>query len=809
MEAILWIAAAFFIYYLMKRKGGSEGTPSGHRPLKIYSFISMLAALLCACIIRFVCHIHYLSIWLVLTYTLIACQCSYMLWCFLFAPLKSAPRQLLSMILKLGVVMGFLGLYYLNLAHDVIGFTRIADDLLPPVSTGMADAVLLFSAAIWLYGGAFLKKHPEGAKGLRWCLLAISPLLIFLMVEINWNSSVAALRLSGSVLNILIYLLIEIVFVQLFRKNLRGLQLFYIVAWLVGALNGCLMRFRGQPLLPTDLSAWRTASSVASQYNFVFTEEMAFTLLALFFLFTCMQAIGQADVCAETAAAQESNASDAKKRPTAQSVKTRETVLRTPEKSMCKSAVRRPGRPMLRRLAGAAAALSALCLWIGRTSFTELYHIDLDFWNQAIVYQTNGFAAGFVSFLQKMKVEKPAGYTETAVEQLLDSYIDEEGTSSTADASQKKPTIIAIMNESFSDLSALGPLSCTEEHLAFLHSLKDDPRTIEYGWNYVSTRGGGTSTTEFEYLTGNSMAFTNGINPYSGFDFTDVPSMVSNLKSQGYHTIAMHPEYAENWRRNLVYPKLGFDEFMFIDSFAESDRTIWDRVSDLGDYQKLIEVYEAQTGPSFIFNVTMQNHGGYEFLSELPSEEIVDIDEAYRGYTDVQMYESLIAKADKSLAYLMHYFEKVDEPVILCFFGDHQPSLNSEFENALQEAGRTAEDTDLSITETCYAVPYFIWSNYDIQENYAKKNAKGENVISTNYLGALTTKYAGLRLTAYDAYLLDQREQLPAFNFIAYMTESGDWYEINADTALSTWKDQYQQLQYYALFDKNRKGVYF
>ena len=73
----------------------------------------------------------------------------------------------------------------------------------------------------------------------------------------------------------------------------------------------------------------------------------------------------------------------------------------------------------------------------------------------------------------------------------------------------------------------------------------------------------------------------------------------------------------------------------------------------------------------------------------------------------------------------------------------------------------------------------------------------------------LTIKYAGLRLTAYDACLLDQREQLPAFNFIAYMTESGDWYEINADTALSTWKDQYRQLQYYALFDKNRKGVYF
>lgn len=60
------------------------------------------------------------------------------------------------------------------------------------------------------------------------------------------------------------------------------------------------------------------------------------------------------------------------------------------------------------------------------------------------------------------------------------------------------------------------------------------------------------------------MAYTNGINPYSGFDFTNVPSMVSLLKEQGYHTIAMHPENPGNWRRSIVYPKLGFDEFLSI-----------------------------------------------------------------------------------------------------------------------------------------------------------------------------------------------------------------------------------------------------
>lgn len=776
MEVILWIAAAVFIYYFMSKVHHGEGKPAGQRPLKIYIFISVLAALFCTFAIRSIFHIHYISVWLSLAYVLIAAQASYMLWLLLFAPLKGVLKTLLSMILKSAVVLGLLGFYYMNFAQDLIGFTRIAEELLPPVSTGMADGMLLLSGAVWIYGAAFLKKHSQLAQGLRRYLLAVSPLLVLLIVELNWNSSAAALRLSSCILNLLIYLLIEIIFVHLLPQRLLGLQIFYIAAWLLGALNGCLVRFRGQPLLPTDLAAAQTASSVMSQYTFVLTEELAFTLLLLFFLFTCIQAVGQA------------------------------TADET-ENTLREHNIRKFRRVMLQPLGWAAAAVMTLCLWVGHTSFAELYHIDLDFWNQSTVYAGHGFAVGFISFLQKMKVTAPENYTENAAEELLDRYVTDDSIGSSETA--VKPTIITIMNESFSDLSVLGPLSCTEEHLSFLHSLKHNPHIIEYGWNYVSTRGGGTSTTEFEYLTGNSMAFTNGINPYSSFDFTNVPSMVSNLKAQGYHTIAMHPEWSQNWRRSLVYPELGFDEFLSIESFEGSDRTIWDRVSDLGDYQKLIETYEAQTGPSFIFNVTMQNHGGYDGLGALQPEEIVEIDDDYSGYTDLQMYESLVAKADQALSYLIHYFETVDEPVIICFFGDHQPSLNADFENALKEAGRTANDTDLVVTQKTYTVPYFIWSNYDIPKDYAKKNAQGENVISTNYLGALTQKYAGLHLTAYEDYLMDQREQLPAFNFVGYMTENGDWFELSADTALSTWKDQYQLLQYYALFDKARKEPYF
>lgn len=43
--------------------------------------------------------------------------------------------------------MGILAFYYVNLSHDVIGFSKIANQF-PPVSTGMADLMILAATAI-------------------------------------------------------------------------------------------------------------------------------------------------------------------------------------------------------------------------------------------------------------------------------------------------------------------------------------------------------------------------------------------------------------------------------------------------------------------------------------------------------------------------------------------------------------------------------------------------------------------------------------------------------------------------------------
>ena len=79
MEVIIWIAAAIIVYFIGT---GKKQEQEKNRKEKLYLGCFMFAALCCELAIKVVFHIHYLSIWLILTYALIAAQCSRMLWIF-------------------------------------------------------------------------------------------------------------------------------------------------------------------------------------------------------------------------------------------------------------------------------------------------------------------------------------------------------------------------------------------------------------------------------------------------------------------------------------------------------------------------------------------------------------------------------------------------------------------------------------------------------------------------------------------------------------------------------------------------------
>ncbi|WP_181995777.1 LTA synthase family protein [Clostridium sp. AM58-1XD] len=391
--------------------------------------------------------------------------------------------------------------------------------------------------------------------------------------------------------------------------------------------------------------------------------------------------------------------------------------------------------------------------WINNVKFEDAYNIKMNLWWPAVTYEENGFLPAFISFAQRLKISQPEGYSTQDVNYILERLPAYEG------PDDRKPTIIAIMNEAFSDLSALGPFDSSKNELRFYNALKSDPGTIEIGFDYVSTRGGGTSLTEFEFLTGNSMANILGTTPFTQFDFQHIPSIVSNLKEQGYEAIAMHPENPNNYKRSNVYASMGFDEFLSIDSFEGLDIIAGTRISDFGDYKKLIEVYEQRMAPLFVFNVTIQNHGGYD-IQKIEDKYRVSLENKYDKYADVQGYQSLMKASDRALEYLINYFKNVDDPVIICMFGDHQPTLNKEFEQQLISEGRENDDTDLTIAQKYYSVPYFIWSNDpEIISRGENWSFTKKDIISPNYLSTMLQYYAGTKISAYNEFLLELRKK--------------------------------------------------
>ena len=85
-------------------------------------------------------------------------------------------------------------------------------------------------------------------------------------------------------------------------------------------------------------------------------------------------------------------------------------------------------------------------------------------------------------------------------------------------------------------------LSVNEDYMPFIHSLQQGAENTQTGYLNVSVKGGNTANTEFEFLTGDTMAFLPaGSIPYQQYITKDTPSMASYLKSLGYETYAMHP----------------------------------------------------------------------------------------------------------------------------------------------------------------------------------------------------------------------------------------------------------------------------
>ena len=405
----------------------------------------------------------------------------------------------------------------------------------------------------------------------------------------------------------------------------------------------------------------------------------------------------------------------------------------------------------------------------------------------------NGYILDFVSKIKEISAPKLDDYSIDLINDLADQYQEVKAESSEC------PHIIVIMDESFSDLSVLGEFSTNTEVMPFVSSLKEN--TVS-GYALASVYGGNTANSEYEFLTGNTMAWLSpNVVPYQQYIHSSTYSMVSYLKSSyNYKCVAMHPFQSSGWNRPRAYEFLGFDECYFVEDFPQLN-FVRNYVSDQEMFEFLIDVFETQKEtPLFLFGVTMQNHGGYTHTGE-NFTKYVSLNQYGDDYPEVENYLSLIHESDRAVEYLISYFKNSNEKVVIVFFGDHQPQLSESF---YQTIGGTASDS-LDERQKRFEVPFFVWANYDIEE-------KRIDCTSLNYLSSYVFDAAGMPLPPYNQFLQKMERAIPSINVNGFYSLSDGCYlsfdDANEDEL--KWLDSYRALQYNCIFDtKQRSEVFF
>lgn len=580
------------------------------------------------------------------------------------------------------------------------------------------------------------KQWPLPGRIAEWILMFLLPAASFYLMEAFEHNAWKEVRANAQIYNIFLMELIAWFFFFLLGSAKWALRIQYLLALVFGLTNHYVMEFRSTPFVPWDLFSIQTAASVAENYDFTPSVRMK-VIIGIF-----LAVLAGVELMR----------------------------LRIPQKFGI-------------RLIPAALAGLLLGLFVNvlqDEDFQTSHYLYPFLFTPAYMTKVNGMAVTFAMDLAFLVVEKPAGYDSQKAEALLASY-QSEILAEEQIKTEQLPNIIVIMDEAFSDLQVLGDFTVSEDYMPFIHSLQQGAENTVSGTLHVSVCGGNTANTEFEFLTGNTMAFfPNGSIPYQQYITGKFPGIAGHLAELGYDTYAIHPYNASGWCRDEVYPLLGIETFYSLKDFY-APRYLRQYVSDESSFERIIDIYEQKEEgtPVFAFNVTMQNHGDYADVYEnfTPDITVEGIDSL-----PLQQYLSLIKETDLAFQKLVDYFSEQEEPTVIVFFGDHQPA-NAVVYQILSKNGMDYRNLTQEQERLRYEVPYVIWANYDIEEETCKDT-------SVNYLGADVLKAAGVPLSAYQEYLLELQQEYPVISAI--------WQEGTSDSERLT---QYQQLQYYLMFD--------
>lgn len=512
----------------------------------------------------------------------------------------------------------------------------------------------------------------------------------------------------------------------------------------IGVGNYFVVMFRSNPIVPWDIYSFETAMSVAD--NYVFSVDWA--LAEHIAMFILMLIVGV------------------------------RTNIRLSKKIL---------RPILTVAMCIPAYFYISYLW--QDNLERNTGLNDTLFNAKYMHSKDGFFVSFILDIHFLQIEEPKNYSDEYALSLLNEQEVEK-----VETPEELPDIIAIMDETFSDPAVLGEFETNKDYMPFVHSiLKGEVANTISGYTDVSVLGGNTANSEFEFLTGNSMAFfPNGSVPYLQYIRDGISTIVPQLEEYGYTTYGTHPYRAKGWNREFIYDLMGFDYRYFQGSFPFEDK-LRNYVSDEADFKSILEWRNNTEGPFFMFNVTMQNHSNYGGDFDNFDPQIVAKFKNTSSNKYLNKYLSLMYETDQDVASLLSELSQSDRKTIVVFWGDHQPN-DYVVRPIYKEYGLDFDNQTYEQQQQRQKTPFFIWANYDIQE---QTNVE----ISLNYLNILLFETAGLQLDEYQTFRKNLWQgQIPMMNAVGYRNDDGDLVEYDdAPEEIQNLLNEYQNIQYYRM----------
>lgn len=396
-------------------------------------------------------------------------------------------------------------------------------------------------------------------------------------------------------------------------------------------------------------------------------------------------------------------------------------------------------------------------------------------YSQKMNYYNTGFIGGFLYNLRVDAMEKPAGYSKEAVEEIAAKYSAlAADTNKTRDS--EAPNIVYVMSESFSDPSHLKGITITGNPLEDYYQVAD--QTIS-GKMLSQNYGGGTANIEFEALTSFSMGLMNPqmTTPYTMLvpKLTQLPSLVSFLTQDGYGATAIHPYDTSMYKRKDVYDVMGFDSFLDQDTMTYTDKIENNPyISDASAYKEVMSVLSDEAQPQFVHLVTMQTHMPY-----VGKYDTLDYQATGDGNMDaLENYLQDVSYSSTALKDFISELSTLDRRTLVVFWGDHLPGIYSD---TIKEQNDTA-----TLHETQFLM---VDSDGDFQQQEVA-------VTSPFYFAPTLLEESQQPTNGFYEMLLALQEELPAFETGQYYI-GGQWQtQLSLNKETQAVYDAYQMIQY-------------